>query len=1105
MPIDDYADLIPKKEDKLSQVATPEVLSAGTVESPEVAFKPIEFSGVPKTKTVPDAESFLDKRDLSEGFVSDVKSAIAQESGQYINPFSLGETPRQVLDKAVASGFISPSFKPDEDMGAITPYWNGYKNSKDQGSSILRGAMSSIGSTIGSVAVGGAASMVPLPGSTIAGGIYGSIKGAEIQDAFFPPTDAERAQLAFDYDLPSTTLGRMIGEFLPSFLTLKPGLETGKELIKSALIASGIDIGFAAKQVYQGAELKPQEFLERLAFDVGTSIVTKPNRLGRYVFNREYRKDMAALDNSKEFLRTALGAKKGAETTAKAARVADEIEQGALLNENGVNIGSGELSDVSGLIALQSALERRNTSMMDRRRETEANISSNLASKMRQEGASPLYTQEKFDGQNQQAIQEAANLRDTAIAKGNQDGAAIFDRAFAEVQRIRSAAVNRVSDAETASLEANVVLNNAMSEFAEQSGIQTKATASTAARTRFQQLDQASADIAEQAYARIGKQGDSILTDFSNSYKGAVAAAKKYRSRSERIEGANLDPAIRRIIDNYGPTQKGSFRKFNIHTLRGEIVAINNAIRKAAADSMPLAALNEVRTAMEKDLDKLGEKSKLVREANAIYKDHIDKYVKSNGLNKPPSEFLDHYLNGSFEDHKQLRAASTNPNTGEISPAVFNEITNWTLNKLVGKFGVKPSAKALSDWYKNEDLSSVFEVFPEVQPRVKAVIEGISSAQKTVDDLLSQKKTAEANQREAFDYADTQLEYAQRQADQLVAGVSKSAQTTFDEFARSVQNTAASRFLGPTPVTAIENIFADRSRSPVKEFGALMQAAQGDAGAVEGIKNALREYIARNTAKYASVVAGKSLDATGEVTAKDLKLSVSKLNEELLPTSDIRQVMDMVLDPREVLALKTAREQTRAMLRKTSLTQGESSTAFNTVQDIILGEGLSGNAMSVLFRFARGVDPSKRSALTAGVESTVDLARKLWRGDAKTRVEELLVDFNSNPYVAAEMLRGLDQKSKPRVEAFLKAWTVAKGLNQTVKPLPFAPQNVYEEDLKNGTVTTDTKYGFKIVKTQQRKYRLFAADGTPVGIYDTPTEAEQKAVNQHMQNILKQK
>jgi hypothetical protein len=175
------------------------------------------------------------------------------------------------------------------------------------------------------------------------------------------------------------------------------------------------------------------------------------------------------------------------------------------------------------------------------------------------------------------------------------------------------------------------------------------------------------------------------------------------------------------------------------------------------------------------------------------------------------------------------------------------------------------------------------------------------------------------------------------------------------------------------------------------------------------------------------------------------------------------------------------------------------------LQDIILGEGLSGNAISVLFKFARGVDPSKRSSLAAGTEGVVNLVRKLWKGDVKKRTEELLVDFVSKPDVAVEMLRTLDQKSKPRVEAFLKAWTSARGMEQVVKPLPFAPQNVYEEDLQNGTVTTDFKYGFKVVKTPQKKYMLFSPSGDRVGIYSSATEAEQKAINQHMNDIMNRK
>lgn len=1113
MPIEDYQNL-PTEKDKLSEFATPEALAAGGAESSAVPFKPLEFGDVQPKQTAADQESILDKRDLSEGFVTDLRTAIARESGQNINPFALGSTPREVLDNAVSKRFIPPDFKPEEYMGAITPYWNGYKASKEAnfGGAMLRGAVSNTGATLGGIVGGAIGSAVPLPGIGFAGGIAGSIKGGQLQEEFFPPTPAERAQIMFDYDQPDTKLGRMVGEFLPSFLTLRPGLEKGKELIKSVFTAAGIDVGFAAKQVYEGAKLDPEEFVERLAFDVATSILTKPNRVGQYLFNRNQRRDLAAIDQSKQFLRGALGVEGKEAVAARAEQAAANIEQGAALNKDGINIGSANLSDVSGLIAMQGALERRNNDLMQTRRVTEANISGNLGKVMQETGQSAEYAQLKFEGQNQAMLQEAAALRDAAIAKGNLEGAKILDNALAYSAKLESDVLNRASDANVASVESVNAFNNAVSEFAQYSGIQTKATASNSARTRFDANEQLSADIADAAYNKIKEEGNSVLTDFSSTYRAALqSAGKKYRSLSERKAGTNLDPAITRVIEAYKPVESGGRRKYSINTLIGELKAVNAAIRKAQADSMPYAALNNLKDGMERDLSKLGEMSKTAKKAFAIYREHKNRYYNDasmGALDRPPSEFLDHYLSkGSLEAYKQFRLASSHPTTGEVSPAVFDEIAAWQLNRLVDKYGVKPDVRSLEKWYADKDLSTVFEVFPEVQPKIKDIISKISKAQDNVDEMLRQENLSNKNVNDAQSYVDAQIKAAETKKAETIAGIAKEQQSTFDEVARSIQDSAATRFLGPHPDTAIENIFSDKKRNPVKEFASLMQSAQqtGDPGTLEGIRNALRKYIAKNTARYASVVQGKPLDVQGEITTKDLGVIIGKLNEELMPNSAYRQVMDMVLPPQEVLALKTAREQTRALLRRTSLTQGESSTAFNTLQDIITQEGLSGNAMSVLFRFAKGLDPSKRSALTSGTEATVNLVRKLWKGDIKTRTEQLMVDFVSKPDVAVEMLRSLNADSKTRIESFLRAWTVSTGLNQTVKPLPFAPQNVYEEDLKNGTVTTDFQYGYKIVKTPQGKYKLFSADGQPAGIYGTKSEAEQKAVNKHIERIMNQK
>jgi hypothetical protein len=1071
-------------------------------------------------------------------------------SNKYVSPNvvkSLGQTPREVLNSAVATGLVSPDFEPSEDMGAFKPYWDQYKAEMkgDDMGAFWRGAKEAIGPTLG--AIGGATmgsladpfgiaagagtgiawgdtvpekfvglaigAGVGLISSPLAGAIAGSALGAEAQQAMFPPTTQDKAQAVFDLARTDTRIAKALGSIVPSLATGRPGSTETQEKILGALIQTGITAGEIISKVYKGEKVDPQQALERYAIDLAAAMYIKPWKYTRYLFDKKYRQEVIAQNRREKIFEGVAGSPEMAE------KLAQDIQESIPYIRSNVNLGagnmsSGEVSQSVALIGMQAALERKVPELMDKRIQAKAGITSNLSKVLGEQTVDPEITQQKFAELNKQSLEQLERTRQTIVRYGDLEGAQIWSEAKAQIQKIGDEAAQGVIDAELAHAQATSVMNDAMSRYQVFNGSLNKESASRAAYVQYAANKKISGKIAGKAYSRLKKESENIMTDLDNAYRTALQLSKpvsrtnsKGRPLSEVKQNIPLEAEIEGILLLGRPFQKGTRRKYTVFTLQKELARVNSAIRDATPGSESLRRLNELKTSLMDDLDDMGKNSELVRQANELYKQHAEIFLNgksSNASRVAPSEFADHFLNGTVEDMRQFRAAMSDPVTGELPAAMIEEMEVWMLNHVNSKLGMEANPKTLGLWFRQNEKGPIFDAFPELRGKVGEILRDIEATAEIVDEKVFAKNSAVTNQEKAQQF----LARYQAEQERLVAQTKEAAIKAGDEYfaaaSKELQDTAVTRFIGPEPDVAIQKIFDNDEIKRLPQFRQLVDAAMQDQSgmAMEGLRSAFRKYLQDRFAKYGTITSKKNKIAA-EVSFEDLDTSIRELNIELNPNSIYRKAMDMILDPREVEAVRLARKQLEILNRKSSLTQGESSTQYNTTQDTILENALSGNLLDLVSTVARGIDPSKRSATARTGEALARVFKQLWQGDVKMRTQQLMVEAMANPQISIEVLRKVSPETMPQVNAFLRAWTVSKQRDQEYMPVPFGTIDVTEEFLQNGTITTDTKYGYKIIQTKSGNFQLMSPSGQPLGVFQSKQEAEARSGTHFSQNLLK--
>ena len=275
----------------------------------------------------------------------------------YLNPKQLGDTPKEILDTAVAEGLISPTYTPLEDAtDEFSTAWRAYQQemAPSAAGAAFRGATRAIIPTLGGIAGGALGSVVPVPGAAIVGGMAGQAAGSAFQEKVMPMSAAEQAQAQFDIASTDTRLARYAGEIAPQLLVARPSVSTvGKALAGDVAAAKSLAVGagFGAGTSLAGSAAQGElPDLERLAFDTITGAALEPSRLGQKLFDRTARQEIAA---------------KQAATNVMGKFVSDKESAAAKLAEaekfagEGVRPLSGDVVGDEGFLGLQQALRNR--------------------------------------------------------------------------------------------------------------------------------------------------------------------------------------------------------------------------------------------------------------------------------------------------------------------------------------------------------------------------------------------------------------------------------------------------------------------------------------------------------------------------------------------------------------------------------------------------------------------------------------------------------------------------------------------------------------------------------------------------------------------------
>jgi hypothetical protein len=367
-----------------------------------------------------------------------------------------------------------------------------------------------------------------------------------------------------------------------------------------------------------------------------------------------------------------------------------------------------------------------------------------------------------------------------------------------------------------------------------------------------------------------------------------------------------------------------------------------------------------------------------------------------------------------------------------------------------------------------------FSVFPEAKVQVQKLVDNITTAAQALDStLLDIKKLKATGSQESL------LAAAKQAGKQIAEPIYERAKKNLAAKQKEIADNAASTFLGGRPIETIGAVLQNKDK-----MAELLAGAKGNAAVIEGIKNAVKDYLNPKIRNFGKVVTSKN--TRKKIEYSDLEASLTKMNKLMANKSDSRAAMEMIFSPEEIAVLDTSRRQLEVTARRMRGAGGVSPTSLNQAQEAAYDIGLANNTLGVIQRLARGITPSDlrlsgAPGLVSGVADSID---RLWRGDVKKRALELLDDALLDPQIAAEALRPINSNNISRVKSFLNLYTAATVPGVFRRALmPFALGNTNSEQLGEGDVIRDLNYGYTAISKDGKTYRLYSPNqNKPIAI-----------------------
>jgi hypothetical protein len=125
-------------------------------------------------------------------------------------------------------------------------------------------------------------------------------------------------------------------------------------------------------------------------------------------------------------------------------------------------------------------------------------------------------------------------------------------------------------------------------------------------------------------------------------------------------------------------------------------------------------------------------------------------------------------------------------------------------------------------------------------------------------------------------------------------------------------------------------------------------------------------------------------------------------------------------------ALDIIRRQYEVMARAGRATAGQSQTALRTSLKDSLSEINKNNALGALQRIATGMGANEVSAVNKIFGSIANLLTMTYRGDSSRAALQILAEAQTNPRLAAELLRGTNADTVRNLRPYVKFYAQRK-------------------------------------------------------------------------------
>lgn len=1059
----------------------------GLLQQPiEFKARPVEEVGATLDNTPPPKELAADILKVVSPQAPSVSEAEVQAIyGTMQNSASI----RDYFNQQVANGSINPSAEFDaEKTPVLAGLWNQYKSEmQNVGGAFARGFGGAIGPTIGGYAgemIGTIPGVAPavggLTGAAIGyeqGGIPGMIGGAgigatagaipgvgqigtalvggylggKLQDAIIPMTTEDRAKASFAEADRASRYAKLTGEVIPAFAT---GIAASpRKAIAGAVIGGGIE---AAKQAFGPDKMNLEKIAERA---VQGAVGAQSKGLPDTMKSRALRTEVAAIKQRNQVM--------GQFTSDPEAAVA-AIQEAQSAAQGGFKPMAGEASGQKGLINLQRVLTAREKLLQTRDQENLQAIAGYLNESMSAVGASKEEINRTFEAarreyllgkramtrlSNEQAAAEANTMINAAhdaaqelLSNGEQEAGRILTEGIAKADTVMQGAKTGLMSAEQAVNSAQKELQKAfdlMSSYRDMAGREAKrAIRSEVTKDVLVNENERLTQKFNEAYS------NEEITKAEASVNNMLNAAKAFQANQKKI-GTGGSSVVNAIVDSYKKKKTDS-----LNTLKERRTAIGGEIGEAivAGNRPKAAALTGVKKAIERDMESAEKGNQILKQLNKkffeyceIFRDGVMGQVLRSDNPIPNSQTIDQFF-GSKESLQQLRAAIQ---SGEGSPTAIKAVTDAMIERMSSELGMNPTPEAIAEWMSKSRPGEATRadwttVFPELTPLMESLTGGVQAATRqaesaavTLKQAQEAMKAAGSTAKGTLNQADSEakqlLDAAQGQGEEAIKSAKQAAKDIRDNAAaaaklidknakQKVDASIAQKFIGTDPVAAVSTLFDQANTGAVRDARELMKLAGRDSSGrtKEAIRNAVRENINSKSRLSRVVTMG---NVPGDVAKRDLAVSLSK-TLDLATTDKNAQVIEAIFgkNSTELEKIKLAQKQVEIMSRRLQASPGESVTQFAQAVTQEVDKQLEDSVLGAIERVVSGIQPGKGKLAT----STLELVRKLWTGDTKERLQELLTDVMFDPETAVLAIKKITPENLPKVNELIRSYLVPR-------------------------------------------------------------------------------